>query len=198
MPRERTERAIMRTFLELLNQYPLDKITVKDIVTACSISRNTFYYHYQDIYDLLGATFDAVAERVLQEDATTWQESLRSCTRFALENRRAVYHVYRSAYREQLERYLYRVTEERMDHLIRHLTADMPIPEEDIHYLTLFYKCAITGILLEWLNADMKGDVDHLISRMGTLLEGNLRLSLERTETENNLPLGEGGPRSGG
>ena len=184
MSKERTEKAIMHAFLELLNQYPLDKITVKDIVTACGISRNTFYYHYQDIYDLLRATFDAVAELVLREDVTTWQESLRSCTRFALENRRAVYHVYRSAHREQLERYLYRVTEERMDRLIRHLTAQMAISEEDVRYLTLFYKCAVVGILLEWLNADMKGDVDRLISRMGVLLEGNLRLSLERVGGE--------------
>ncbi len=184
MSKERTEKAIMHAFLELLNQYPLDKITVKDIVTACGISRNTFYYHYQDIYDLLRATFDAVAELVLREDVTTWQESLRSCTRFALENRRAVYHVYRSAHREQLERYLYRVTEERMDRLIRHLTAQMSISEEDMRYLTLFYKCAVVGILLEWLNADMKGDVDRLISRMGVLLEGNLRLSLERVGGE--------------
>ena len=184
MSKERTEKAIMHAFLELLNQYPLDKITIKDIVTACGISRNTFYYHYQDIYDLLRATFDAVAELVLREDVTTWQESLRSCTRFALENRRAVYHVYRSAHREQLERYLYRVTEERMDRLIRHLTAQMSISEEDVRYLTLFYKCAVVGILLEWLNADMKGDVDRLISRMGVLLEGNLRLSLERVGGE--------------
>ena len=184
MSKERTEKAIMHAFLELLNQYPLDKITVKDIVTACGISRNTFYYHYQDIYDLLRATFAAVAELVLREDVTTWQESLRSCTRFALENRRAVYHVYRSAHREQLERYLYRVTEERMDRLIRHLTAQMSISEEDVRYLTLFYKCAVVGILLEWLNADMKGDVDRLISRMGVLLEGNLRLSLERVGGE--------------
>lgn len=123
MAKERTEKAIMDTFLLLLNQNPLDKITVKDIVSACGISRNTFYYHYQDIYDLLRATFAAVVDRVLQENVTTWQESLRSCTSFALENRRAVYHVYRSAYREDLERSLYRVSEERMERLIRHLTA---------------------------------------------------------------------------
>ena len=153
MAKERTEKAIMDTFLLLLNQNPLDKITVKDIVSACGISRNTFYYHYQDIYDLLRATFAAVVDRVLQENVTTWQESLRSCTSFALENRRAVYHVYRSAYREDLERSLYRVSEERMERLIRHLTAGMTVSEEDIHYLTLFYKCAVTGILLEWLNA---------------------------------------------
>ena len=184
MAKERTEKTIMDAFLTLLNQYPLDKICVKDIVSACGISRNTFYYHYQDIYDLLRATFASIVDHVLQEDVTTWQESLRSCTRFALENRRAVYHVYRSAHREQLERYLYRVTEERMDRLIRHLTAQMSISEEDVRYLTLFYKCAVVGILLEWLNADMKGDVDRLISRMGVLLEGNLRLSLERVGGE--------------
>lgn len=185
MAKERTEKAIMDTFLLLLNQNPLDKITVKDIVSACGISRNTFYYHYQDIYDLLRATFAAVVDRVLQENVTTWQESLRSCTSFALENRRAVYHVYRSAYREDLERSLCRVSEERMERLIRHLTAGMTVSEEDIHYLTLFYKCAVTGILLEWLNADMRGDVERMISRMGVLLEGNLRLPLERIAAEN-------------
>ena len=31
MSKERTEKAIMHAFLELLNQHPLDKITVKDI-----------------------------------------------------------------------------------------------------------------------------------------------------------------------
>ena len=61
----------------------------------------------------------------------------------------------------------------------------MTVSEEDIHYLTLFYKCAVTGILLEWLNADMRGDVERMISRMGVLLEGNLRLSLERIAAEN-------------
>ena len=184
MAKERTEKTIMDAFLTLLNQYPLDKICVKDIVSACGISRNTFYYHYQDIYDLLRATFASIVDHVLQEDVTTWQESLRSCTRIALENRRSVYHVYRSAYREDLERSLYRVSEERMDRLIRHLTAGMDVPEEDIHYLTLFYKCAVTGILLEWLNADMRGDVDRAISRMGVLLEGSLRQSLERIENK--------------
>ena len=152
MAKERTEKTIMDAFLTLLNQYPLDKICVKDIVSACGISRNTFYYHYQDIYDLLRATFASI--------------------------------VYRSAYREDLERSLYRVSEERMDRLIRHLTAGMDVPEEDIHYLTLFYKCAVTGILLEWLNADMRGDVDRAISRMGVLLEGSLRQSLERIENK--------------
>ena len=133
-----TKKLIMSTFQEMLEELPFDRITVAALVKRAGISPNTFYYHYQDIYDLLRATFASIVDHVLQEDVTTWQESLRSCTRFALENRRAVYHVYRSAYREDLERSLYRVSEERMDRLIRHLTRDLTISEEDISYLTLF------------------------------------------------------------
>ena len=40
-----TKRAIRASFLKLLNERPLNKITVKDIVEDCGINRNSFYYH---------------------------------------------------------------------------------------------------------------------------------------------------------
>ena len=170
----------MESFVRLLNQRPLDKITVKDIVSDCGISRNTFYYHYQDIYDLLQATLSTVMENALSEDVTTWRDSLINVTRFALENRRAVYHIYNSTNRDQLERYLNRVTGQRMEKLIRYLTRDIQVNDEDVRFLALFYKHAIVGTLMEWLSNDMKADVEHVMSRLAVLLEGNLRLSLER------------------
>ena len=175
-----TKRAMAEAFKKLLSQRGMDKITVKDIVSDCGISRNTFYYHYQDIYDLLRATLSSVTETVLSENLTTWREGLMACTRFALENRRAVSHIYHSANRDQLERCLNQVTGESMEKLIRYLTQGLRVSDEDIGYLTLFYKHAIVGILLEWLENDMKADVEQAISRMAVLLEGNLRLSLER------------------
>lgn len=48
-----TSKAIEESFIRLLNERPLDKITIKDIVDDCGISRNTFYYHFQDITALL-------------------------------------------------------------------------------------------------------------------------------------------------
>ena len=49
-----TEKAIKASFLKLLNERPLTKITVRDIVEDCGINRNSFYYHYRDIPALLG------------------------------------------------------------------------------------------------------------------------------------------------
>ena len=51
-----TRMALRKTLLQLLETHPLDKITVKMIVDACGVSRNTFYYHYEDIPALLRDT----------------------------------------------------------------------------------------------------------------------------------------------
>ena len=47
-----TRIAIRKGFLELLEQRPLDKISVVDIAEHCGVNRNTFYYYYCDIYAL--------------------------------------------------------------------------------------------------------------------------------------------------
>ena len=44
-----TKQAIKNSFLKLLNDRPLNQVTVKAIVEDCGINRNTFYYHFTDI-----------------------------------------------------------------------------------------------------------------------------------------------------
>ena len=56
-----TKNAIKKSLLELLNERPINKISVKDIVERCQINRNSFYYHYQDI--------PAVIEEIVKEEA---------------------------------------------------------------------------------------------------------------------------------
>lgn len=60
-------QALMQALWNMLEVKPLDKITVKDIVTACGINRNTFYYHYEDIYALLEDCFRSETEQILNE-----------------------------------------------------------------------------------------------------------------------------------
>lgn len=49
----KTKKAIRETFISLLEDKPIQAITVKEITDACDISRGTFYFHYQDVYALL-------------------------------------------------------------------------------------------------------------------------------------------------
>ena len=84
-----TSKAIEESFIRLLNERPLDKITIKDIVDDCGISRNTFYYHFQDITALLEHILNADVERVLSQhlDMDSWEDGFISAARFALENK---------------------------------------------------------------------------------------------------------------
>ena len=52
-----TKRAIAASLKRLLEQKPLNKITVTDIAKDCHISRHTFYYHFRDVYDLMEWTY---------------------------------------------------------------------------------------------------------------------------------------------
>lgn len=56
----RTRKSIMDSFIELSGKKEFKDITVKDITTEAHINRATFYYHFEDIYDLLDKSLSEV------------------------------------------------------------------------------------------------------------------------------------------
>ena len=48
-----TKKVIAYEFKDLLKEKSFNKITVNDIAKKCNINRQTFYYHFQDIQDLV-------------------------------------------------------------------------------------------------------------------------------------------------
>ena len=62
-----TKKAIMETFLYLVEKKPLEKITVRDLVDECGVNRNTFYYYFQDIYAVLEEYCDISIDSLSKE-----------------------------------------------------------------------------------------------------------------------------------
>ena len=60
-----TKDAIAKALTDLLQERPIEKITIKDITDRCGISRQTFYYHFSDIYDLMEWTLDKELRKAL-------------------------------------------------------------------------------------------------------------------------------------
>ena len=58
--------ALAQSLKKLLSVRKLDKITVKDIVEDCGVNRQTFYYYFRDIYDLLEWNFQDAAEKLFR------------------------------------------------------------------------------------------------------------------------------------
>ena len=62
-----TKRQLSVSLQKLLVQNQLDKITIQDLVNEAQVSRKTFYYHFQDIYDLLEWTLVDEGKKLLTE-----------------------------------------------------------------------------------------------------------------------------------
>lgn len=58
--------AICRSASELLTKKRTKKLTVKDIVEECGITRQTFYYHFQDIPDLICYMMEQGSKELLE------------------------------------------------------------------------------------------------------------------------------------
>ena len=54
----RTEKRIIDSFLMLLQEKTLERITIRELCAAADINRSTFYSHYDDIYALMRAISD--------------------------------------------------------------------------------------------------------------------------------------------
>ena len=179
----RTKLAIRQAFIELLNERPLDKISVKDIAERSTVNRNTFYYYYADIYALVEEIFQTEIELFLKKlhEYASWEEAFREATTFVSENKRAVYHLFSSGNRDILEHYYHKVIYAAMLSYVRGQAEGLNAAEEDVELLTQFYAAALSGIIADWLRGGMKADVNDRIDRLGRLLEGNIRQALERS-----------------
>ncbi len=103
-----TKKAIVATFIDLLARKPLEKLTVRDIVDACDINRNTFYYYFQDIYAVLEELCHAATASVANIKAP--DEALAALfatmAEFVAAHKKAAKNLVTSLGQEGLDRYL--------------------------------------------------------------------------------------------
>ena len=71
----KTKDAIVSAFLELIEREEFDRITVTDLVEMCDISRQTFYYHFDDIDQMISYAFDVETKKIyVQRAAESWTD----------------------------------------------------------------------------------------------------------------------------
>ena len=183
MAQQYTKKKIREEFIKILNERPLNKITVKDIASACEINRNTFYYYYTDVYALLSELFQTELQTVIDEynDTFSWEESFIVATKVALENKIAINHVYNSMQREELEDYIYNVSGHVMNRYVEKVSDGISASSGDKKLIASFYQCALTEMVLRWIASGMKEDPDTIIRRIRRLFDGHIALSLKRS-----------------
>lgn len=70
-----TKKALEDALRHFLTLKPLNKITISDLTDYCGVSRMTFYYHFEDIYDLVSWCCGESIKKSLDTEnlRETWQ-----------------------------------------------------------------------------------------------------------------------------
>ncbi len=167
-----TRRAIKESFLKLLNQRPLNQITVKDIVEDCGINRNSFYYHFSDlpalVEEIMAEQVSAMVENHPTVDSV--QEGADAIVEFVMHNKRAIYHIYNSVSRDVFERHLMEVCRYVVTTYLDGMLEE--VEEADRDAILRFHRCACFGSVIDWLNGGMKDDVSDYFRRIRQLRLG--------------------------
>lgn len=183
-----TKRALEASLKNLLLKKPLDKITINDIAEDCGINRMTFYYHFKDIYDLVEWSCYEDASKALAGNKTynTWQQGFLQIFDAVKENRPFIINVYRCVSREQIEKYLDKVTYDLLINVVKEEAKDRTIEESEKEFIAHFYEHAFVGLMLDWIGNDMKEDSQEIIDHLSILMQGNFARALQGYSSEKN------------
>ncbi|MGN0659995.1 MAG: TetR family transcriptional regulator [Emergencia sp.] len=149
-----TKKKLADALWIMLEKKELDKITVKDIVEESGVTRQTFYYHFQDMLDLMEWAADQDVQRAL--DLCREMNGLEVCIQMFMEEakqrRQVIETLMRSSRRQQIEKIII----DAMRSLLTVVFEERGLKEEltagEFETAVSFYAYALGGMAFEAYN----------------------------------------------
>ncbi|MBP5660598.1 MAG: TetR/AcrR family transcriptional regulator C-terminal domain-containing protein [Lachnospiraceae bacterium] len=178
-----TKQSIIDCTISLAEKKPLKKITVGEIVKVCGITRNTFYYHFHDIYDVLDKAIREKLSDLENCDPTDDDQALFDTIEFMVSYKKVWRNLYKTLGQETLQRYIIgRMHNVFIKYINLHL-GDYQLSEMDMGIITTYFEEALFGVLVRWIRGESKGDTPeemHAITeRIRVIFTGCLDLMIE-------------------
>lgn len=182
-----TRQAIMYSLLKLLQEKLIDKITVKDICELCEINRNTFYYYYSDIYQVLEELLKFETEKSLKEDQKyeSFYEDFLKRYHLIIEYKKAVYNLYNSKNRDLILKYFQDITEDFVEKYVYKEVKGKKLLPEDIKFIIDFYSSSMIGNIFRWMRKGMQEKQEQLIYKLSVSYQATIKALIAQFEENN-------------
>jgi AcrR family transcriptional regulator len=171
-----TKKALAASLKHILQKKPLSQVTINEITEGCGVNRMTFYYHFKDIYDLIEWICVEDAEKILfgNKMSDPWEKKYLSIFGMFQEEQALILNLSHSASRDQLIEFLNDLVFNLMIGMVEEQSANLDISEHDKIFVSDFYKYVLGGVLLKWIDGDMKDDPEQLASMVQGCVSGSI------------------------
>jgi len=151
-----TKKALSQALKKRMETKPFSKITIKEIILDCGINRNTFYYHFQDMRDLLHWTLRHEAIDIVKkyDFAADYEAAILFVIDYLEQNQHMLNCVYDSVGCDELKSYLGDDFTEIIESVVslEEAAVGARLPEDYRKMLILFYREGISGLIIDYLH----------------------------------------------
>lgn len=169
-----------------MEKTPFNKISIQNIVDGCSLTRQTFYYHFQDVYELLGWIYNNQTVEYLERNKgyKNWKEGYLEAFRFIENNKQFCLNTLHSIGRDHLDRFLFASTSAYIKQIIDELSEGIIVSDEKKKFIVDFYTPAFIALVAKWMEDGMKEKPENIVADVGILLDGTIVNALKLYEVK--------------
>ncbi len=166
---QQTGYFIEQTFIDLLKNKEIDKITVSEICKLANINRTTFYLHYLDIYDLLQKTETKMSEQMLAIFTSNHGKGIGDSFIKLFYFIREHHDFYQAYFRNNNQaNIISALLPGSMENSAKHLAFKMGFKNlKEFHYHQEFFKAGIIALVKLWLNTGCEETPEELAEIIG-------------------------------
>ncbi len=178
----RTKKMMADALIGLMKVKPIDKITVRDITSKCGVNRQTFYYHFHDIFQLAEWMFKEQTNALIGDDLTLedWPDAVLKVATFTSENKDILVGIINSIGNRMVTNFIYDYIRPNIRKFISLIAEKYPVDNYYIEFLSNFYTVTLSGLILEWSvnNKDEKISAEELVRLIKITTEGHIESSI--------------------
>ena len=152
---QRTEAVLIGTFKALMLKKPMNKITVSELVEECGINRKTFYYHFEDIRDMLHKMLRQDIEAIFSRGDLITDHDLiiNSVLDYIEQNKVILKNMLSCIGRAELDLFLNSNVNKPIYSLVceTEQKQNLSVGDEYKRFLADFFTRAVSGVLIDWI-----------------------------------------------
>lgn len=174
-----TKQNLAQNLKLLMATTPVDHITINQLTQQANVARNTFYYHFADINELVAWIYnrEIVSQLAAYQKEQDWAKGLDLLLRYIETNRHFCLNTFHSLNRDLLGRFLYRVAFNMVTGVVDDLQPDCPPTLRD--EMANFYGWALATQIIQWLVTNLQESKVEFYQRMHRMLNGTLQQVLD-------------------